>query len=58
MPAQTPLVDVALNVFAKPYQTALSVLSLLRFCRERINTIFFQFENGLQVHLCCINQVS
>lgn len=37
-------VDVALNVFAKPYQTALSVLSLLDHSNERIDRIFFQFE--------------
>lgn len=40
----TPVVDVALNVFAKPYQTALSLLSLLRFSREHIGVVFLQFE--------------
>ena len=36
--------DVALNIFAKPYQTALSVLSLLANCRDVIGTIWLQFE--------------
>jgi len=36
--------DVALNIFAKPYQTALSILSLLANCREQIQTIWLQFE--------------
>ena len=36
--------DVALNIFAKPYQTALSLLSLLANCREQIATIWLQFE--------------
>ena len=39
-----PRVDVAVNVFAKPYQTALSVLSLLRFSRQHVGSVFFQFE--------------
>ena len=38
------MIDVVLNVFAKPYQTALSVLSLLRFCDRHIDRIYFQFE--------------
>lgn len=38
------LVDVAVNVFAKPYQTALSVLSLLRFSGDRIDRVYLQFE--------------
>ena len=38
------MIDVVLNVFAKPYQTALSVLSLLRFCEHYIDRIYFQFE--------------
>ncbi|MDL2216244.1 hypothetical protein LJB81_00755 [Desulfovibrio sp. OttesenSCG-928-M14] len=37
-------VDAVLNVFAKPYQTALSALSLLRHSGESIDRIFFQFE--------------
>lgn len=41
---EASVVDVALNVFAKPYQTALSLLSLLRFSRNHINTVYFQFE--------------
>ncbi len=38
------MVDVVLNIFAKPYQTALSVLSLLRFCDQHIDRFFLQFE--------------
>jgi len=38
------MVDVVLNIFAKPYQTALSVLSLLRFCDRHIGRFFLQFE--------------
>lgn len=37
-------VDVALNIFAKPYQTALSVLSLLRHSDALIDKIYLQFE--------------
>lgn len=36
--------DVALNIFAKPYQTALAILSLLRVSAEHIGTIWLQFE--------------
>lgn len=39
-----PTVDVVLNIFAKPYQTSLSVLSLLRFCDNRIDRLYLQFE--------------
>jgi hypothetical protein len=38
------VVDVAINIFAKPYQTALSVLSLLRFCDRHIGKFYLQFE--------------
>ena len=38
------MVDVVLNIFAKPYQTALSILSLLRFCDRHIDTFYLQFE--------------
>ena len=38
------LVDVAVNIFAKPYQTALSLLSLLRFSGARIDRVYLQFE--------------
>ncbi|MDR0339113.1 MAG: hypothetical protein LBH65_02420, partial [Desulfovibrio sp.] len=37
-------VDAALNVFAKPYQTALSVLSLLQWSGKHIDRVFIQFE--------------
>ncbi|MCR5815052.1 MAG: hypothetical protein K6G15_11265 [Desulfovibrio sp.] len=36
--------DVALNIFAKPYQTALAILSLLANCQNQIGTIWLQFE--------------
>ena len=38
------MVDVVLNIFAKPYQTALSVLSLLHFCDRHIDIFYLQFE--------------
>jgi hypothetical protein len=37
-------VDVAMNIFAKPYQTALSLLSLLKFSAARIDRLYLQFE--------------
>lgn len=37
-------VDVAVNIFAKPYQTALSVLSLLRQSGPHVGTIWLQYE--------------
>ena len=37
-------VDVLINVFGKPYQTALSLLSLLRHCDRHIRRIYFQEE--------------
>lgn len=37
-------VDVAINVFAKPFQTALSILSLLQHSGDYIDKIYFQFE--------------
>lgn len=37
-------IDVAVNIFAKPYQTALSLLSLVRFCGQHINVLWLQFE--------------
>ena len=37
-------VDVAMNIFAKPYQTALSLLSLLQFSDRHIDRIYLQFE--------------
>ena len=39
-----PLVDVAVNIFAKPYQTSLSVLSLLKFSGRHIDRVYLQFE--------------
>ncbi|MBQ7617584.1 MAG: hypothetical protein IJS50_01790 [Desulfovibrio sp.] len=38
------LCDVAINIFGKPYQTALSLLSLLRYSSQHISTIWLQFE--------------
>ncbi len=40
----TPPVDVVLNVFAKPYQTALSLLSLFKFSGAHIDRVYLQFE--------------
>ena len=37
-------VDVAVNIFAKPWQTALSLLSLHRQSGQHINTWWLQFE--------------
>ena len=37
-------VDVAVNIFAKPFQTALSLLSLLRHSGEHVGVIWLQFE--------------
>lgn len=37
-------VDVAINVFAKPWQTALSVLSLLKHSGKHISKIWLQYE--------------
>lgn len=37
-------VDVAVNIFAKPYQTALSLLSLLRASGPHVGSIYLQFE--------------
>ncbi len=39
-----PMADLALNVFAKPLQTSLSVLSLLRRSGEHIGKVYLQFE--------------
>lgn len=37
-------VDVAVNIFAKPFQTALSLLSLLKHSGEHVGVIWLQFE--------------
>lgn len=37
-------VDVAINIFAKPYQTALAVLSLLKQSSAHVGTIWLQYE--------------
>ena len=37
-------VDVLINVFGKPHQTALSLLTLLRCCNEHVRHIYFQEE--------------
>lgn len=39
-----PKADVAVNVFAKPFQLSLAILSLLDQSREHVGTIWFQFE--------------
>ncbi len=38
------LVDVAVSTYGRPYQLALSVLSLLKYCGRHIDKVFFQFE--------------
>ena len=40
----TEKIDVAINIFAKPFQTALALLSLCKQSREHIGTIWLQFE--------------
>lgn len=42
--ACTDCADVALNIFAKPFQTALALLSLLEHCRDHIGTVWLQYE--------------
>ena len=42
--SESARVDVAMNIFAKPYQTALSLLSLLQFSGRHIDRIYLQFE--------------
>ena len=37
-------IDVAMNIFAKPYQTALSVLSLLKHSGRHVGNVWLQFE--------------
>lgn len=37
-------VDVLINVFGKPYQTALAILSLLKWSGSRIDKIYFHEE--------------
>jgi len=37
-------VDVAVNVYGKPYQTVLSILSLLKYSKKHINKIYINIE--------------
>ncbi len=37
-------IDVAVNIFAKPFQTALALLSLWKHCARHIGKIWLQFE--------------
>ena len=37
-------IDVLINVFGKPYQTALSLLSLIKYCNKYIDKIFLHLE--------------
>jgi len=37
-------VDVAINVYGKPYQTAVTLWSLMKYSGHRINKIFLSFE--------------
>ena len=39
-----PQVDVLINVFGKPYQTAVSLLSLNKYCSKHIGKIYFHLE--------------
>ncbi|WP_288229161.1 hypothetical protein [uncultured Desulfovibrio sp.] len=43
-PGTPETVDVAVNIFAKPFQTALSLLSLLKHSGEHVGVIWLQFE--------------
>lgn len=42
--------DVAVNIFAKPFQTALSLLSLIKHSHDSIGTIWLQFEPVGSMH--------
>lgn len=37
-------IDVAVNIFAKPFRTSLALLSLLRQCGQHIGKLWLQFE--------------
>lgn len=39
-----PGIDIAMNIFAKPWRTALSLLSLTDKCKAHIDTIWLQYE--------------
>lgn len=41
---ETERVDVAVNIFAKPYQTSLSLLSLLKYSGSHVGVIWLQYE--------------
>ncbi len=43
-PGVLPVADVAVNIFAKPFQTALSLLSLLGTSAAHVGVIYLQFE--------------
>ena len=43
-PTVLPVADVAVNIFAKPFQTALALLSLLRQSAAHVGVIYLQFE--------------
>lgn len=43
MPEQ-PVVDVALHIFGKPYQTALCLASLMRHMGDRLRTVYYVME--------------
>ena len=42
--SHVPQIDVAINVYGKPYQTAVTLLSLLRHSGQHINKIYFVAE--------------
>ncbi len=37
-------VDVAINIFAKPFQTSLALLSLLQYSGQHVDTVWLQYE--------------
>ena len=47
-------VDVAVNVYGKPYQTVLSILSLLKYSKNHINNIYIIILN-INVKRICLN---
>ncbi|WP_165079067.1 MULTISPECIES: hypothetical protein [unclassified Desulfovibrio] len=42
--AAQPVVDVALHIFGKPYQTALCLASLMRHMGDKLRTVFYVME--------------
>ncbi len=44
MPKKSQQIDILINVFGKPWQTALALLSLLEHCGQHIDKIYFHEE--------------